>query len=229
MPLLFVLRVSLLNFWVLLTVGNVRGVEKLFGKFAAWFAKEVLVDLDDVRIVVGLADSALLVDGVEDVGSLLTVGLEDVSAFLWFEVWLDEWLTTAIDATAWAAHDLDEVIWGLAFFDLIEKDFGVLHARGDGDFDFEAIDFDFGFFDSFKASAGFEIDWTEFLAGQGVVSGTESGFHDTAGDAEDRGGTRVLSEKVLIELFFWELSEDDASALDHSGELTGCDDAVDIS
>ena len=224
----FLFFVSLLNFWILLTVGHVGGVEKLFGKFAAWFAKEVLVDLDDVRVVVGLADSALLVDGVEDVGSLLTVGIKDVSAFLWFEVWLDEWLTTAIDATAWAAHDLDEVIWGLAFFDLIEKNFGVLHARGDGDFDLKAVDFDFGFFDGVKASAGFEVDWAEFFSGQCVVSGTESSFHDAAGDTEDWGGTSVLSKKVLIELFFWKISEHDASAFDHRGELTSGDDGINI-
>ena len=120
------------------------------------------------------------------------------------------------------------MIWGLAFFDLVEKDFGVLHARGDGDFDFEAVDLDFGFFDGIKASAGFEVDWAEFFSGQGVISSTESGFHDTAGDAEDWGSAGVLSKKVLIELFFWKISEDDASAFDHRGELTGGDDGINI-
>ena len=168
----FCFFVSLLNFWILLTVGHIGGVEEFFGKFAAWFAKEVLVDLDDVRVVVGLTDGALLVDGVENVGSLLAVGFKDVIAFLWFEVWLDEWLSTTVDAAAWAAHDLNEVIWGFAFLDLIEKNFGVLHARGDGDCDLKAVDFDFGFFDGVKASASFEVDWAEFFSGQGVVSST---------------------------------------------------------
>ena len=61
-----------------------------------------------------------------------------------------------------------------------------------------------------------------------MVSGTESGFHNTTGDTEDWGSTSVLSKKVLIELFFWKISEHDASAFDHRGELTGGDDGIDI-
>lgn len=131
------------------TICDVSRMEQFFGELTAWLAKVILVEMDDVRVVVRLTEGHLLVDGVEDVGPLLTIGIEDVGAFVGLDGWLDEWLTATVDAAAWAAHDLDEGVFGLAGADVIEQLLGILHARGDRDFDLGAFDVDLSFLDRF--------------------------------------------------------------------------------
>ena len=94
-------------------------MEEFLREFAAWLTKEISVDLLDVWVVVRLTDRLAFIDLVEDVGTFGAISIKDIGTFALKEGWLDEWLTTAVDAAAWAAHDLDEGIWGVAGFDLL--------------------------------------------------------------------------------------------------------------
>ena len=219
-------RVLLLREW--LAASHIGSMEQLFCEFRARFAEILFVEELDIRVVVRLTEGHLLIDVVEDGRAFGTVGIQDIRSFAWLEVRLDEWLTTTVDAATWAAHDLDKGIVGLAFADLVEKSFRVLHAAGDGDFDLGAVDDDFGFFDRFKATDAVEIDFAIFFASEPEVSGTESSFHDTAGDAEDDASAGILAEEILIEFLFGELIPDDARTLDHVREFAGGDDSVDV-
>ncbi len=207
---------------------NVGGMEQFLSLFAAGGTEILVVKDFDIGVIVRLADRHVLVDAIEHVGPLLTVGVEDVDVLVREKSGFDEWLSTTVDASAGAAHDLDEGIGGFASPDFIKKRLGVLHAGGDGDLDLGAFDVDLSLFHGIKAADLGEVDLAVFLAREGVVCGAEGSFHDSAGDAEDDACASVLAEEILIEFLFGELFVDDAGALDHDRELAGRDDGVDV-
>ena len=203
-------------------------MEELFAKFGARLAKEFLVEFLDVGVVVRLTEGHALIDIVEDLGTLLAIGIEDIGSFLGFEVGFDEGLATAVDAATRAAHDFDESIGGFAGADIVEERLGIAHARGDRDLDLGALDVDFGFLDRFQTTAGMEVDGAIFFAGQPEVGRAEGRFHNAAGDAEDNASARVFAQQILVKFFFGKFVPEDTGAADHNREFAGGEDRVDV-
>lgn len=87
------------------------GVQKILGDPAARLAEEALIEGLDIGVVVRLTNGRLLINRIEDVGSLLAIGFQDVGGFFpCKKIGLYERLATAIDAAARAAHDFDESV-----------------------------------------------------------------------------------------------------------------------
>ena len=199
---------------------EVVGVELLVAEVAAGFTVVLLVDGDDVGVLVALADglaSVLAVDGVhtalDDVALAVVVGL-----------------TSAADAATRAGHHLDEVVAvGVAFADFFHEFASVAETVADGNLDGQTSEVDSGFADALAkdTAALLEVDLREGLAGVDLVGGTEGSLHNTAGGAEDDGGTSGLAEGA-VEVFLGHAVEVDVALLEHVGELTGGEAEVDI-
>ena len=110
-------------------------MQKLVGLVGIRLAEELLVQLLDLRVVVGLTDGLPLVFGVEGLGSLPAVGIEDVVFLVRQEHAPHIGLSAAVDAAARASHDLDEVILALSFADVVQQHAGRLHAGRAGHVD----------------------------------------------------------------------------------------------
>ncbi len=198
------------------------GVEKLFGLLAAGLAEVILVESLNLGVEVRHAERSLLVVGVKTrrTGGADLVGRE-------------AGLTAAADATAAAGHDFDKVVARLdavleVFANLIENLLDIAHLVSDGDIDLGVADLDRGGLDAFHAADFLEVDRRRcsFLRDE-AVSRSESRFHNTARNAEDRTGARVSAEKIVGRLF-GKAQEVNTGGLDHTGELAGRQDDVGI-
>ena len=193
------------------------------------FAEELFVQFNDLRVVVGLAQDLAFVFAVQGLRALFLVGVEDVIFFIRQEAFADVRLAAAVDTAARAAHDLDELILGLAGADLIEENAGGLHTGSDRDIDDGAVDVDGSFADTGIMAADFvEFDLLVFLADELEVDGTQGSFHNTAGHTEDYAGAGVITHDIRIPIFIGQAVVDDTGALDHAGEFAGGDDGIHI-
>ena len=192
-------------------------------------AEELLVELDDLRIVVALTHCLTLVLRVQSLRSLLLVGIKDIVILIGKEARPYVRLAAAVDASARASHDLDELIFALAFLDLIQKNLCALHAGCDRDVHGRSVDVDGGFADPCLVAADCgELDGIMLLAGELEVNSTKGSFHNAAGDAEDDACTGVIAHDVSIPVFVRKTVEEDTASADHAGKLSGGDDSIDI-
>ena len=73
-------------------------------------AQILLIEFDDLGILVRLTECLTLIFGIECLSSLLLVCVEDIVTLVRHEARTYIRLTTTVDASARAAHDLDELI-----------------------------------------------------------------------------------------------------------------------
>lgn len=86
------------------------GVQEMVGFLAHWFAEIESVEIENVRIFVTEADVHVAVDLPEG-GAAVDVEIDAV----------EDWLTAAANAAAWAGHDFDEIVAGFAALDGVEQ------------------------------------------------------------------------------------------------------------
>ena len=141
---------------------------------AVRLAKELLIEFDDLRVVVRLTQCLSLILRVECLSSLLLVCIHDVIRLIVQEALSYIRLTTAVDTTARAAHDLDELILGLAFTDLVEENLSALHAGSDSNVNCCAVDIERSLSDAcIVATNCLELDRLGFLACELEVNSSE--------------------------------------------------------
>ena len=85
-------------------------MEQFVSLVAVRLAQELLIELIDLRVVMRLTENLLLILGVEGLSSLLFVCIHDVIGLIVEEALSNVRLTTTVDTTAGASHDLDELI-----------------------------------------------------------------------------------------------------------------------
>ena len=110
------------------------------------FSEEGCVQLLDCRIFVGFADWVVFVGVVENFGAQAAdiYGVAHIARLLR--------LAATVDATARAAHDLDEVVGCFTGFNLLKQLLCVSKTGGDGNLDFQARNRVGGFLDAFHAA-----------------------------------------------------------------------------
>ncbi len=204
-------------------------MEKLVSLVRVGLAKVLFVKLLNLGIVVRLTESVALVLRVQSICTELLVGIENIDILIGKEVGTDEGLTTAVDAAAGAAHNLDEGVGRLACTDIVHDGLGILHTVCNGNLDINTAEGEGSFLDAVEATNLVELDGTILLAFEYIVSGTESSLHNTTGNTEDNAGACVGTYEVLIEVLVGELCKVNAGTLDEIAELTGCENAVNIS
>ena len=207
------------------------GVQVLVRVMAAGLGLDVLVELDDGRVLVRLAHGLAFVFLVE---GFHTGFAGRVDAFL-----AGTGLAAAGDAAAGAAHDFDEVVGAGAGCDLVHQLLGAGQAAGDGDLDFQTfgsfpfrldvLQLDGGFLDLIQTNDGADVQVGEgqLTAGDDLVDGTQGSFHNAAGQAEDVGRAGGQAQRI-VEFFFRQSQEVDAGGLDHVAQLAGGEDRVHV-
>src|SRR5574344_862680 len=63
------------------TIRHVSGVEQLFSLLRAVATEIVFIEPDDIGVIMGLTDHALLIDRIEDDRAFGPIGIEDVGVF----------------------------------------------------------------------------------------------------------------------------------------------------
>ena len=157
-------------------------MQKMMGLLASRFPKVGVIQLLDSGILMGLADGVILIGIVQHLSpqSADIHGIAHISRLLG--------LAAAVDTSAWAAHDLDEVIVGFTGFYLVQKFSGIAKAGGYGNLYFHACHVVGGFLDACHASHVGEVKALKFLAGQGLHCGAQGCLHNAACGSEDNGG-----------------------------------------
>ena len=131
----------------------------MMGFGTSWFPKIGIIQLLNCRILMGLADWVILIGIIHH---FCTQGTDvDRVAHI---TWLLR-LTATIDAPAWTAHDLDEVIVSLAGFYHIEQFSGIAKSRSYSYLDIHASHMISSFFDAFGAADFREIYTGQFFTG----------------------------------------------------------------
>ncbi len=198
----------------------IGGVQQLVSLMAVGLAEELIVKLLDIGILVALADGLILILNVKSLGALgadIAIAANGSA---------DDRLTAAVYAAARAAHDFDEVILLLAGLYGIEKLSSAARGGGDGDANVDISNLYGGFLNSLNAADSGEVHILKGLAGN-LISGTQSGFHNSAGCAEDYGSAGGRAEH-RIEILVSQLHEVDACHLNHLCKLAGGDDLINI-
>ena len=192
------------------------------------FAKEFFIKFLNLGVFVALAENVSLVFGIKCGSTFLKISIENIVAFIGKENGANVRLAAAVDAAAGASHDFDELIRAFAFSDLVHKNFCVLHSVCNSETENLAVDFDLGFFDAVKSADGSESNCAVFLAGENVVNGSESRFHNAAGYAEDNACAGSFAHDILVEFFVRKFGEYDTASADHIAEFAGCDNCVNV-
>ena len=178
--------------------------------FAQRFAEEVLVEADDVRVLVGLAQRFVFVLVVKR----LAAGFQEGG------IAVVQGLPASADASAGASHDFNGMEFGFAFADFVEELPGVAQAVGDADVELGAVEVDGGTLDVLQAAGFLKVHFLQGLAGVKLVCGAEGGFHDASRSAEDDAGTGGFAQRV-VEVLVREGVEVDVGTLDEAGKFTG--------
>ena len=89
---------------------HIRSMQQMMCPLTSWFPKISLIQLLNSRILMRFPDRIILIGPIQNTGSQSTDihRIADIPRLLW--------LATAVDAAAWTAHDLDEVVGALARF-----------------------------------------------------------------------------------------------------------------
>ena len=192
------------------------------------FAKEFFIKFLDLGVFVALTENVSLVFGIKCGSAFLKISIENIVAFIGKENGANVRLAAAVDAAAGASHDFDELIRAFAFSDLVHKNFCVLHSVRNSETEDLAVDFDLGFFDAVKSADGSESNCAVFLAGENVVNGSESRFHNAAGYAEDNACAGSFAHNILVEIFIGKSVENNTAAADHFCKFAGGDNCINV-
>ena len=138
-------------------------------------------------------------------------------------------LTAAANASAGTGHDFYEVIlYGILFLP-VEKFTYICRTVDNRDTDLQITDTDGGIPETVHSADRLQI--IQLLrclsAGNIVVGGSERGFHDTAGVAEDDTGAGAFSHKRVIRLFR-QCRKVNSRFFCPLCKLSGCDDIVHV-
>ena len=106
----------------------VVGMQKLVSEMRIWFAKELFIEFLDLLVVMRLTYDLSLIFRIQCVCSLSLVGIDNVIVFVRQEARFYVRLAATVDTAARTAHDLNEMILGITFSDLVQKNFCRLHA-----------------------------------------------------------------------------------------------------
>lgn len=199
--------------------GVVVGVQEMVGFLAHWFAEIESVEIENVRIFVTEADVHVAVDLPEG-GAAVDVEIDAV----------EDWLTAAANAAAWAGHDFDEIVAGFAALDGVEQLARVAKPADDGNLDAAgARDLEGGFaaFAKLYVAHFFKIVGVWIEAGDHVVGGAQCGIHNAAGGAENGGSAGGGAER-MVEVGVWNFVNENVVGADHAGEFAGGEHDVDI-
>ena len=192
------------------------------------FAEEFFIKFLNLGVLVALAKNISLVFGIKCGSTFLKISVEDVVFFVRKEYGTDIRLAAAVDAAAGASHDFDELIRAFAFSDLVHKNFCVLHSVCNSETENLAVDFDLGFFDAVKSADGSESNCAVFLAGENVVNGSESRFHNAAGYAEDYACAGSFAHDILVKVFIRKFVENNTASADHIGKFANGENRVNV-
>ena len=207
---------------VVLLSCNVRSMESMVSLVATVTALEVvLVNFLENGVKVRLTHSHSLVLSVE---SLSSFRLEVYG--ITYVLRLDR-LTAAVYTAAGTTHDLNEGPVCFAACDLIHNKLCVSCTACNSNLDLKTCDVVGSFLKSLGTSYLVELDRIVILAGENVVSGSESRLHNTAGSAEDNCRTGVYTKRI-VKLFVGKRSELKTGSLDHAGKLTGGESNVNV-
>ena len=190
------------------------------------FAKEFFIKFLNLGVFVALAENVSLVFGIKCGSTFLKISIKNIVVFIGKENGANVRLAAAVDAAAGASHDFDELIRAFAFSDLVHKNFCVLHSVCNSETENLAVDFDLGFFDAVKSADGSESNCAVFLAGENVVNGSESRFHNAAGYAEDYACAGSFAHDILIEVFIRKFVENNTASADHIGKFANGENCV---
>ena len=193
---------------------NIVGVEQLVCLVTVGLAEELLIQLGDGGVLVGLPDG---LGTIFAIGSGSSCGL---GIYLITGTCINIGLTAAGYAAAGASHDLDKVVVLVACLDLIEQLAGVCGSVYDRYVYIHACYVYGCFLDAVEAAYAVVLDGLEILTGEDVGNGTQSSFHNAAGYAEDDACAGGIAEDG-VELFIGEIDIVDACLLDHPCKLTG--------
>ena len=145
-------------------------------------------------------------------------------------------LTAAVDATARAVHDFDEVVTVLVDADAVENFLeALIRTVDDTDADFEGLAAECldghgdGRFDDgvVVAADNRDVAVLEVFAGKSEVGRTQSSFHHAARAAEDRAGARIHFERTAFAGLRFEQGID-ALAAHEFGDVAGRERGVDV-
>ena len=158
-------------------------MQQMVGLLAERLAEELLVELDDVGVLVRLADSlagVLAVDGVH-------TGLDHAA------VPVMEGLAGTADTAAGAGHDLDcmEVVHAGA--DTVEQLAGIAEGMGYAYVHRQTVEIDRGVTYALESPELIEVYTVQLLAGVELVGSTHGGLDHTSGGSEDDRSTSGLA------------------------------------
>ena len=155
-------------------------MEKLVSLMSANLAEILVIKLFDLVVFVGLA---LCLAGVLVIESLC-------AKFLNIEIHkilgANNGLAAACYAAAGASHNLDEVVLLLALFDRLEKLFGIAGAVSNRNINLDSVKVDFSFLNAVDSAYCGEINAVESVAGNDLINGTQSRFHNAEMCIRDR-------------------------------------------
>ena len=136
-------------------------------------------------------------------------------------------LASAVDATAGARHDFDDMIFLLARANHIANLADVGKAKDLAKIELDAGDFDFDFADAFGTTEGFEIEVFGFLAGEFFGCETNDSFGHTAGCAVNDASAAFETHRIVAS-FVGQAVEVDAEFADEVGQFCGRHRDVDV-
>ena len=169
----------------------------------------------------GLADRLAFILVIEGLGAQYArIGLKTLLG-------RNDRLAAAVYAAAGARHYLDEGVIGGAVLDLVHHLGRRAGGVGDSYLHGSLADHDGGFLYALYAAHGGEVDVLKGGAGNGFVSGAQSGLHNAAGGAEYNASAGGIAQH-LVEVAVGQLREVDADFLYHAGQLAGGDDDIHI-
>ena len=197
------------------------GVKKLVSLVGIRFAEEFLIKGLEFFIFVRFTSCLACILAVK---RLCTFGLEvDIGK----GGCINDRSTAAGYAAAGTAHDFDELVILFAALDHIEKLFCIACAVSNRNANLCAVEVDFSFLDAVGAANTREFNVFKGVAGNYLVNGTESSFHNAAGCAEDNARTGGFTED-RIEICIGKTLEVDTCVLDHSCKLANGENSVNV-
>lgn len=136
-------------------------------------------------------------------------------------------LASAIDATAGARHDFNDMIFLLAFANHFADLVGIGETKDLAKIELDAGDFDFDFADAFGTTEGFEIEVFGFLAGEFFGGKADDGFSDATGRAVNNASAGFEAHRIVTG-FIGEAVEVNAEFADEIGQFCSCHRDIDI-
>ena len=185
----------------------ILGVQQLVGRMAAGLLQVLGIALGHHVVVLRLVELHHLVGRVQSLGPL-AAGLAIAG----------DGLAGAADATAWAGHDLDQVVLALAAADAFHDADRILQAVDHGQLQLDAAGGESCLADSRLAADLEEIDRVERNALELLHGVAEHGLGDAAAGAEDHARPGLVAQGQVERLRI-ELLESQPRLVDHAWQV----------